>query len=75
MKETDMLAAKINLLMKRLEGGSQEKEVMKGTVRAMDSHMMCEVCGNIGHSRNDCPKNHESHWAQNTENREPNQKY
>ena len=25
----------------------------------MDSHMTCEVCGNVGHSGNDCPKTHE----------------
>ena len=24
----------------------------------MDSHMTCEVCGNVGHSGNDCPKTH-----------------
>jgi hypothetical protein len=22
-------------------------------------HMMCEVCGKVGHSGNDCPKTHE----------------
>ena len=25
----------------------------------MDSHMTCEVCGNVGHSRNDCPETYE----------------
>ena len=25
----------------------------------MDSHMTCEVCGNVGHSGNDCPETHE----------------
>ena len=25
----------------------------------MDSHMMCEVCGNVSHSGNDCPKTYE----------------
>jgi len=29
---------------------------MMGTVQAMDSHMTCEVFGNIGHSGNDCPE-------------------
>jgi hypothetical protein len=38
MKETDMLAAKIDLLMKSLEERAQEKEAMKATVQAMDSH-------------------------------------
>jgi len=32
MKETDMLAAKIDLLMKRLEEWAQEKDDMVGTV-------------------------------------------
>ena len=32
---------------------------MKGTVQALDSHMMWEVCGDVGHSRNDCPETHE----------------
>ena len=27
---------------------------MKGTVQAIDSQMTCEVCGNVGHSGNDC---------------------
>ena len=45
--------------MKRLEEWAQGKDAMMGTVRAMDSHMMCEVCGNVGHSENDCPKTHE----------------
>jgi hypothetical protein len=39
MKEADMLAAKIDLLMKRLDNRAIEKEAMKGTVQAMDSHM------------------------------------
>jgi hypothetical protein len=32
VKETDMLTAKIDLLMKRLEEQAQEKEVMKDIV-------------------------------------------
>ena len=48
MKETDMLSAKIDLLMKRLEERAQDKDAMMGTVQAMDSHMTCEVYGNIG---------------------------
>ena len=56
MKKTDMLSTKIDLLMKRLEEWAQDKDAMMGTVQAMDSHMTCEVCGNIGHSGNDCPE-------------------
>ena len=59
VKEKDMLFAKIDLLMKRLEKRAKEKDAMMGTVQAMDSQMMCEVCGNVGHSGNDCPETHE----------------
>ena len=45
--------------MKRLEERAQEKDAMMGTVQAIDSHMTCEVCGNVGHSGNDCPKTRE----------------
>ena len=56
MMEMDMLFAKIYLLMKRLDERAQDKEAMMGTIQAMDSHMTCEVCGNVGHLENDCPK-------------------
>ena len=56
MMETDMLFAKIDLLMKRVEERVQEKDAMMGTVQAMDSHMTCEVCGNVHHLGNDCPE-------------------
>jgi hypothetical protein len=47
MKETDMLAAKIDLLMKGLDDRATEKEATISTVQAMDSHMMCEVYGGV----------------------------
>lgn len=43
---------KIDLLMKRLE----EKETMKSPVHAIDARMTCKVCGEVGHSGNDCPE-------------------
>ena len=36
MKETYMLYAKIDLLMKRLEERAQDKDTMMGTIQAMD---------------------------------------
>ena len=45
--------------MKRLEERDQDKDTMMGTIQAMDSHMTCEVCGNVGHLGNDCPKTRE----------------
>jgi hypothetical protein len=45
----DMIAAKMDLLMKKLEASTNME-----TTKIMDAHMTCEVCGNIGHSGNDC---------------------
>ena len=59
VNEADMLAAKIDLLMKRLDDRAAEKEAMKSTVQAMDSHMTREICGEVGHSGNDCPETRE----------------
>ena len=57
VKETDMLAAKMDLLLKKLDEGN--KQQMFVPIQAMDSYMTCEVCGNGGHSGNDCPKTRE----------------
>jgi hypothetical protein len=52
--EIDMIAAKMDLLMKKLEASSN-----KETVKIMDAHMTCKVCGNVGHSGSDCLKTRE----------------
>jgi hypothetical protein len=44
----------MDLLLKRLDEHATKKRAMYGTIKAMDSHMMCEVCGGIGHLGNDC---------------------
>jgi len=49
-----MLAVKIDLLMKRLDDRAAKKEPLKSIVEAMDSHMMCEVCGEVVHLGNVC---------------------
>jgi hypothetical protein len=46
---SDMIAAKMDLLMKKLEASTNME-----TAKIMDAHMTCEVCGNVGHSGNDC---------------------
>jgi hypothetical protein len=56
LKEVDMLSAKMDLLMKKLEDrASEKKEVM----HIHDSRMTCEVCGDTGYSGNNCPKTQE----------------
>ena len=49
VKETDMLAMKIDLLLKKFEDYSQDKAQMQ-TLQALEARMTCEVCGNVGHS-------------------------
>jgi hypothetical protein len=56
MKKTDVFVTRMDLLLKRLDERAVEKRAMYGTVKVMDSHMMCKVYGSVGHSRNDCPK-------------------
>jgi hypothetical protein len=57
VQETDLLAAKRDILMKRLEGRATDPAT--GTVQAIDSHMTCEDCGNVGHMGNNCPETQE----------------
>jgi hypothetical protein len=45
----DMLATKMDLLIKKLEAMSNIK-----TIEIMDAHMTCGVCGNVDHLGNDC---------------------
>ena len=52
-----MLAAKMDLLLKKHDEGN--KQQMFVPVEAMNSYMTCEVCGNGGHSGNDCPETRE----------------
>ena len=61
-----MLAAKMDLLAKRVE--HYEKVSAQETLKAMDSHMTCEVCGDVGHSANSCPKTQEDLNFINTDN-------
>jgi hypothetical protein len=45
----DMLATKMDLLMKKLEASNNME-----TTKIMDARMTCEVCSNVAHSGNDC---------------------
>jgi hypothetical protein len=52
LKEVDMLSAKMDLLIKRLDEKAVEK---KEVMHIHDSHMTCEECGETRHSRNNYP--------------------
>ena len=58
IKEADMLAAKMDLQLKKLDKGN--KQQLFTPVHAMSSHSACEVCGDGGHSGNDCPETREA---------------
>jgi hypothetical protein len=57
MKEADMLATKIDLLLKKFD--ERATNANTSTINALDSQMTCEVCGNVGHSGNDCSETRE----------------
>ena len=46
VKETDMLATKMDLLLKKLDEGNRQQ--MFVPIHAMSSHSICEVCGEGG---------------------------
>ena len=54
-----MLAAKIDLLLKRLDERAHEKEAMKATIQATDSQMTYEDCGEVKHLGNNYPETRE----------------
>ena len=45
IKEADMLAVKIDLLLRKFKGYPQDKAQMQ-TLQALDARMTCEVCRN-----------------------------
>jgi uncharacterized coiled-coil protein SlyX len=49
-----MIAAKMDLLMKKLEASTNME-----TAKIMETHMTCEICGNVGYSGNDCLESRE----------------
>jgi len=56
LKEVDMLSAKLDLLMKKLDDKARDK---KQVMHIYDSHITCEECGGTGSSGNHCPEVHE----------------
>jgi hypothetical protein len=53
LKEVDMLATKMDLLMKRLDDRTVEK---KEVMHFHNSSMSCEECGETGHSGTNYPE-------------------
>ena len=58
VKEADMLTMKIDLLLKKFEDYFQDKAQMQ-TFQALETHMTCEVCGNVEHSGDNCQQTQE----------------
>ena len=59
LNEVDMLSAKTDLLMKKMEEGSKkEQEAIHpyANARAIKADLWCKVCGGHDHSGNNCPK-------------------
>src|SRR6185312_3396695 len=61
-----MLAAKLELLMKKLESPHMEVN------QVLESRMTCETCGEIGHSGTSCPLTQEDANFVGTNNNNPN---
>ena len=55
----DMLAAKLDLLIKCLDENDAIKGTPYGTIQSLYLHIPCELCGNFGHLGNDCLETHE----------------
>jgi hypothetical protein len=68
VKKADMLHAKMDLLMKRMDALTSEKTTLAITTQAMDARMTCEVCGDTAHSGNYCPATQEDVMYKNGNN-------
>ena len=65
-----MIAAKLDLLIKKMEEGSMQQ--IHAPVYAMGSHYTSKVCGNDGHSGNYYPETREDYvYINNSEYRPP----
>ena len=63
INEVDMLSAKMDLLMKKMEEGTkkeQEAIQLPATARAIEADPWCDVCGRDDHSGNNCPETREN---------------
>ena len=58
VKKADILAMKIDLLLKKFEDYSQDKAQIH-TLQDLETRVTCEVCGIVGHSGDNCPETQE----------------
>ena len=60
LNEVDMLSAKMDLLMKKIEESSSKKGIeaiqTPASIRAVETDPWCEVCRGDDHSANNCPE-------------------
>jgi hypothetical protein len=71
LKEVDILSAKMDLLMKKLDAQDNEKKQVK-LIHNFD--ITCEECGGTGHSGSNCPKIQEDvNYINNNNNYHPQQ--
>ncbi|XP_021317715.1 uncharacterized protein LOC110435931 [Sorghum bicolor] len=54
-----LISAGAKALIEKMQLTERNQENPSNSVKAIDSHMTCEVCGEVGHSGNDCPETHE----------------
>ena len=70
LKEVDMLSAKMDMLMKKLEDWANEKQEV---MHIHDFYMTCEECDNTRHSGNNYPETQEDVNFINNNNYRPQQ--
>jgi hypothetical protein len=71
LKEVDMLSGKIDLLMKKFDKRTTEKNEV---THIHDSRMTCEECGGTSHSGSNCPEIQENvNYINNNFNNRPQQ--
>jgi hypothetical protein len=71
LKEANMVSAKLDLIMKKLEARDTMK---KKVMHISDSRMTCEECGDVVLSRVNCPEFQENmNYINNNNNYRPQQ--
>jgi len=69
VKKADILAMKIDFVLKKFEDYSQDKAQMQ-TLQVLETRMTCEVYGDVGHSGDNCLETQEEALYLNGNNNE-----